>query len=253
VSGRYAAGLDPIPTLGSCGIGGAAPASAPARSMKAGTVRSLVFTNSFASRGATNCFSVYLDAQGDENAAGFDFQFDTNLLTFVSAQLGADASSAQQLLVNRRELSQGIVGITLILPTDATFPAGRREIVSVCFAAKSGSNTVTTPLTFVDGVEAPIPAEITDVLGNPLAFGYQNGSATLVTDGDFMFTELNRQPGGEVNLRMFGPIGVWELQSSSNLFTWEPIFRLTNTSGQVDYTDATATNAAQRFYKAVKQ
>ena len=41
------------------------------------------------------------------------------------------------------------------------------------------------------------------------------------------------------------------LQSSTNLADWTPAALLVNTNGTVVFTDATATNASQRFYRAV--
>ncbi len=253
VAGRYAAQLDVPPNLANCSGTNPIPQfnGGPGRIKTAGA-RTLSFTNTTIARGTTNSFSVILDSQGNENALGFDFIFDTNLLTFVTAQVGADATSAQQFFVNTQELSSGLIGLTLILPSDATFPAGRREVVKVSFRAHSGSNTASTPLVFADGPEVPIPADITDVIGNSLSFTYRDGSAKLISDTDFLFTGLERQTNG-VKLQMEGPAGVWQLQGSSNLFNWDPIFPLTNTSGAMEYLDSTATNAVQRIYKAVKQ
>jgi hypothetical protein len=52
---------------------------------------------------------------------------------------------------------------------------------------------------------------------------------------------------------MTGPTGLWEIQWSLNLSTWQPLQTITNATGQLDFTDTTASNVVQRFYRAVKQ
>jgi len=253
IASRYLSGADPAPQM--CGPAGAAPFSGGvgrSKSLAGATARTLSFTNTTIARGTTNWFSVILEAQGDEVAVGFNFIFDTNLLTFVTAKRGSDAEGAANLIIQDTELSQGMIGLALE-QYPVLFPAGRREVISVCFEAKAGSNTVNTPLVFADGPGVPLEPDISDSDGNRLPFGYDHGSAKLVSDTDFLFTHLARETNGAVKLQMLGPAGVWQLQSSSNLLNWDPISHLTNTSGEVEYLDGAATNAPSRFYKAVKQ
>src|SRR5437667_3678766 len=83
--------------------------------------RSIYLTNATVARGTTNCLSVMLNAQGDENALGFSIHFDTNQLTFISATRGADAADAPYFLTNRTDLAQGLIGIAFLLPGDESF------------------------------------------------------------------------------------------------------------------------------------
>ena len=250
-AGRYAAGLDPLVLMTDCPPPAlAAGPNSKSKPQNLDVPRKLYFTNATMARGTTNCLSVMLASQGDENALGFSIHFDTNLITYVRNTRGADALGATLFQVNTLDLAQGLIGVTIGLNQDESFPAGARTLVNLCFRAKAGSNTVTTPLTFGD---SPVALEVSDPNANALAVDPRPGTVTLVSDRDFLFHQLTRAAGGEVSLLMMGPAGVWELQRSTNLTNWLPMQRLTNTSGQMNFMDATATNAAQRFYRAVKQ
>ena len=250
-AGRYAAGLDARVLVQDCapqGLAGGAPKALG--TAKSGSLRNLAFTNATIARGATNCLPVMFDAQGDENGFGFSVCFDTNLLTFISAQRGTGASNAAMFLVNTSSVAQGLVGIAFVLPAEAAMEAGRRSIVELCFLAQAGSNTVTTPLGFED---APVAREISTPLAQPLAANFIDGEVTLVGTADFQFSSLVRESDGVVGLRMAGPAGVWLVQRSLDLQHWETVRTITNTTGLLEFTDPGATNVAQRFYRAVRQ
>jgi hypothetical protein len=95
--------------------------------------------------------------------------------------------------------------------------------------------------------------EIADPLAMVLPTTYEDGQVTLVSDASFVFNALNCLPGGVVQVRMTGPAGTWEVQRSTNLLSWEPVVTITNTTGALEFSDGTATNATQRFYRAVKR
>jgi hypothetical protein len=46
------------------------------------------------------------------------------------------------------------------------------------------------------------------------------------------------------------PQMVWQILSSSNFTGWQVIGVVTNSQGEVQFTDVTATNQTRRFYKA---
>src|SRR6266496_1215926 len=77
--------------------------------------RSLRARNLTLSQGQTNCLSVLLEADGNENALSFSLCFDTNLLTFTSARRGSDATGASWG-VNTNEASSGRLGFVVLLP-----------------------------------------------------------------------------------------------------------------------------------------
>jgi hypothetical protein len=254
-AGRYAAGLDSRVLMQDCAPSLVQGPKAKVQASKSGAARNLSFTNAAVARGATNCFPVMFDAQGDENGFGFSIRFDTNVLTFISAQRGADATNAAMFLVNTSSVASGVVGLAFILPANVTMDAGRRAVAELCFAAHDGSNTVVTPLNFED---APVAREVSDAGASgggaqALAANFTDGVVTVVGGTEFQFSSLVRESGGEVSLRMVGPAGVWRVQRSLDLQNWETVRTITNTAGRLEFTDAPVTNIAQRFYRAVKQ
>jgi hypothetical protein len=76
---------------------------------------------------------------------------------------------------------------------------------------------------------------------------------TVVGGTEFHFGNLVRESDGEVSLRMVGPAGVWLVQRSLDLQSWETVRTITNTAGLLEFTDVPVTNVTQRFYRAVKQ
>ncbi len=182
-AGRYAAVLDPL--IATCGA--TAPASAPSASHAVTTsagaeatsetnriVRAVDMT---IGRGHTNSLFIVMDAQGDENALGFSLDYDTNLLSFIRASVGADAANAV-LNVNTNQTESGHLGIALSLSAGQVFTAGPRSIVSVSFTAApdSATNTIATQITFSD---QPIGRETVDALANPLSAVYSNAVVTV--------------------------------------------------------------------------
>lgn len=86
--------------------------------------------------------SIQLLAIGNENAAGFTLLFDPTLAKYLSASLGAAASSATWN-VNTNQLDSGRVGFALALSSGAHFASGVDELLKVTFyAASSASGSV---------------------------------------------------------------------------------------------------------------
>ena len=196
-AGRYYAGLDiPVPQMTDCPPPSGFAPKAKSKTRNLAGDRFISITNTTIARGATNGFSVILNAQGDENALGFTIHFDTNVLTYVSAQRGADAASAPQFLVNTSDLAHGLIGVGLLLDADTTFPSGTQSVVRINFRAQPGSNTVVTPVVFADW---PVAREISNPLAEELTANYSDAFATLVSDTTFLFTQLTRTTGGNVN------------------------------------------------------
>jgi hypothetical protein len=247
-AGRYAAGLDPLVSLYDC-LPPENLASGKTKSRgKSATTRAVILTNSVIPRGVTSWIPVTLDAQGDETALGFSFRFETNLLTFIDARLTTGLENST-LLVNTSQAPQGVVGILISKPLNTSFTTGSIAFVELAFRGAMGHQTETTPLLFH---AAPIEPEISNTEAQPLEAEYRDGTVTLLSDSTIFFTAIHRQTNG-VNLQMTGPVGAWEIQWSLNLSTWQPLQTITNATGQLDFTDTTASNAVQRFYRAVKQ
>ena len=67
------------------------------------------------------------------------------------------------------------------------------------------------------------------------------------------FNSVSRSNNGAVTLSLTGQSGShYDLYCSSNLTQWSWLATLTNTTGQVGYTDTDATNHPQRFYQAIQ-
>ena len=74
-----------------------------------------------------------------------------------------------------------------------------------------------------------------------------------ITNG-LSFTEIFKPAPGQLKLTLAGgPGGVWELQASSDLLTWQKISNLTNTTGRMEFIDTVSNTSTQRFYRAVQQ
>jgi hypothetical protein len=65
------------------------------------------------------------------------------------------------------------------------------------------------------------------------------------------FLSIARVPTGTL-VTLTGATGdQYEIQTSSNLVSWTPLFSLTNASGTVQFTDPSATSLTHRFYRAL--
>src|SRR5437867_4741073 len=120
--------------------------------------RSLRASDLTLSQDQTNCLSVLLEAEGNENALSFSLCFDTNLLTFTSAWRGSDATGASWS-VNTNQAPGGRLGFVVLLPFGQVFAPGSNAIAEVCFHASPAASTVTTQVRMCD---APIGREILD-------------------------------------------------------------------------------------------
>lgn len=70
------------------------------------------------------------------------------------------------------------------------------------------------------------------------------------TDG-FAFENVSYGSGGEIILKLNGgPPGIWELQASDDLVTWNKLADITNTTGRVQFTVPSA-SGTNRFYRAM--
>ena len=138
--------------------------------------RSLRARNLTISQGQTNCLSVLLEADGNENALSFSLCFDTNLLTFTAARRGSDATGASWS-VNTNQASSGRLGFVVLLPFGQVFAPGSNAVVEVCFGAAPTTSTVTTQVRMCD---APIGREILDADSGTLATTYADAIVTVL-------------------------------------------------------------------------
>ena len=121
---------------------------------------------------------VNLLAVGNENALGFNINYDASHLTYVGATIGSGAVGGA-FGVNSSQA--GKVGVAVILPEGTTFATGTQQVVQVTFQASLVSTPTTTPITFGN---IPTPPGISDtnaVSISPVA--YLGGTVSILPTG----------------------------------------------------------------------
>jgi uncharacterized protein (TIGR03437 family) len=131
-------------------------------------------------RGQQGTVAVEIDAQGNENSAGFSLNFDPTLLTYVSAALGSGVPAGTTLIVNPNQVEVGHLGIAIALPfqgPNTTLPSGTRQLVVVTFSVPSTGNISGAPMSFGD---SPVPRELVDANALVIPFTAQTFQAGTV-------------------------------------------------------------------------
>lgn len=168
-AGRYVAGSDPL-----AAVGGPIAETAPTLAPPSGTRRLRVLGPN-ATQGLPTAASVILDAQGDENGAGFTLTFDPANFAYVSTALGAGGSGAN-LIVNSGQAGSGRLGVVLALPAGSAFAAGSRELVKVNLIAVAPAPGVFL-LALTDQL---VTRCVSDALANELAVSCLNTEVRVV-------------------------------------------------------------------------
>jgi len=128
------------------------------------------------SGGQTVTVQILVDAQGTETGFGFSLNFNSQVLTFNSATLGADAPQGSGLSVNRNNAANGQIGIGIISFSGAVAAGSNRQILIVTFTIAAGAAAQTTPITFGN---TPASESVTDANANPVPATFQNGAVTI--------------------------------------------------------------------------
>jgi hypothetical protein len=176
-AGRYAVGLDPATRAGGptndLGPNVVNLTSSGARSPK-GLSRQVHVSNINLVQGQSGTVSVYLDAQGDENALSFSLSFDPTELAYLTASPGADAPGAT-LEINTNQSAAGRAAFVLAMPIGSSFSAGTKEILKLNLgSAPSAAGLYPVALT-----DQPVGREVVDTTAAPLTTTYLNGSITI--------------------------------------------------------------------------
>jgi hypothetical protein len=124
--------------------------------------------------------------------------------------------------VDERATSPGLQTNRFALPATVTNGLYTLSFRLDSFNGTASSIIVTNMMTGFAGVEQPFALAVA---------GVTNRAPTLTLTGAAGFNYL--------------------IQSSTNLVNWTPSALLLNTNGTVQFTDASATNAAQQFYRAL--
>ena len=174
-AGRYAAGLDPLTVAGG-------PTNDVSKKVLVRTApqpltsypRQVRVGTTYLLQNQSGTVSVYLDAQGNENALGFSVSFDPTVLSYASASLGADATGAT-LDINASQVGAGRLAFVLAKPTGQAFTAGTKEVVKITFgvgAAVYGNYAVAM-------TDQPVIRQVVDPLANTLTADYLDGSMVV--------------------------------------------------------------------------
>lgn len=174
---RYAAGLDPVMPAG----GPSAPQSSPSvitPIAEINAARRIRITAGTLLRGQTGTVRLLLDAEGNENGAGFSLTFDSTRLRFIGAQLEEGVRNAL-LVVNDVQASQGQLGFLLALPAGQAFTPGAHALLALQFVPIPGANAASpdTPIIFGD---APVVRQIGDLNARALAGGFEGATLRLI-------------------------------------------------------------------------
>ena len=135
---------------------------------------------------------IRIAANGNENAVSFSLNYTAARLTYSSAQLG-DFPPGTYFFVNTSQTNLGRLGVTVVLPSGATFAPGSQVLVGVTFDATiwlSPAPTVTT----VSFGDVPMARGLTDVNALTLPATYTSGSVTVA--GTDLEGDLFPRPGG---------------------------------------------------------
>src|SRR5262249_18925284 len=86
--------------------------------------------------------------------------------------------------------------------------------------------------------------------------GGASGGLLLTLNPDLLtpphWDAIARLPDAGMQLTLSGVPGhYYEIHSAMTLGAWTPLQQVTNATGTIQFTDLTATNASQRFYRAV--
>jgi hypothetical protein len=174
-TGRYAVGLDPATRAGGpTNDVGPMIANLTSKPKPKGLTRQVKVANINLVQGQSGTVSVYLDAQGDENALSFSVAFDPTVLGYVTASVGGDAPGAT-LVINTNQASAGKAAFVLELPIGSSFTAGTKEVLKLNLGTvPSAAGLYPVALT-----DQPVVRQVVDAAATPLTATYQNGSITV--------------------------------------------------------------------------
>ena len=136
---------------------------------------SLLFAGSVTATSAVVVVPVNLVAQGTENGLGFSVDFNPSFLTFAGITTGSGVGGASALF-NTNAATAGRVGALIALPGVTTLAAGTQEVAEISFFVNSGTNPVTTTVSFGD---VPTARQVSDALANPLPSAFASGTVTI--------------------------------------------------------------------------
>jgi hypothetical protein len=242
--GRFAVGLDPVTVVG----GPIATNNLVTRLVKVvpygltPNAPTIWVSSTSVLAGASVQLPVFLDAVGNENAAGFSVSFDPTQLKLTSVAAGSGAGNAT-FLANTNGAAQGQVGVVVSLSSGGAWGEGSQELAVLGFKANAGDSGA-VPVNLSDTV---VRRDVADATAQSLTAVYNNGVISIITSPPQLSIAM---VGTNVILSWPAALSNYVLQSVGNLGAggWKANLGSPSANGTNLFINLPATNL-QQFYR----
>jgi hypothetical protein len=242
--GRFAVGLDPVTVVG----GPIATNNLVTRLVKVvpygltPNAPTIWVSSTSVLAGASVQLPVFLDAVGNENAAGFSVSFDPTQLKLTSVAAGSGAGNAT-FLANTNGAAQGQVGVVVSLSSGGAWGEGSQELAVLGFKANVGDSGA-VPVNLSDTV---VRRDVADATAQSLTAVYNNGVISIITSPPQLSIAM---VGTNVILSWPAALSNYVLQSVGNLGAggWKANLGSPSANGTNLFINLPATNL-QQFYR----
>jgi hypothetical protein len=242
--GRFAVGLDPVTVVGGP-IAGKSLVTPLVKVVPHGlspSAPALWISSTNVLAGASVGLAVFLNAAGNENAAGFSVSFDPTQLTLTSLTAGSGAGNAT-FIANTNGAAQGQVGAAVSLSSGGAWGEGSQELAVLAFTANAGGGGA-VPVILSDTV---VRRAVADATAQSLTAVYTNGMISIITLTPQLSIAL---VGTNVTLSWPAALSNYVLQSAANLGAgeWNTNLGPPSVNGKSLFITLPATNQ-QQFYR----
>jgi hypothetical protein len=118
---------------------------------------------------------LQLDSQGDETSLAFTANWNTAVLTFVSAAVGNGVPAGANFSTNASQTAQGRLGI--LIDSTNVYAAGTRQIATITFTVAANAAPGTYPITFSS---TPTGQSVSNATGALLTTAYETGIVLIL-------------------------------------------------------------------------
>lgn len=174
--GRFAVGLDPVTVIGGPTASNNVTSGKPSPLGQSPNACAIWISSNNVVAGASVELAVFLDAVGNENAAGFSVSFDPTQLTLISLTAGSGAGNAT-FIANTNGAAKGEVGVAVSLSSGGAWGEGSQELAVLAFTANAGGSGV-VPVNLSDTV---VRRAVADATAHSLTAVYSNGVISIIT------------------------------------------------------------------------
>lgn len=193
---------------------------------------------------------IHAQAVGDERTYKFSMSFDPAVLSNPTVAVGANTPGAT-ITMNNTLLASGKLGVTLTLADGQHLPqSSTLELANVMFDANP-----TTPAgteTIIGFLDQPVSKSVVSTNGANLTALFAAGTITLEDWSASATAQF--LPNGTFQLSISGPPNhTYVIEATTNIAeqVWTPVStNSTSAGGSLQFIDAAASGAPQRFYRA---